>query len=82
MRNFVRKAIKGGRCNAFNQHYKSEISDEVFNIISKELNVDGNVCKILEKYFEFLNKHENIKKKSIQIMVIIEILIKKKKKNM
>ena len=58
MRNFVRKAIKGGRCNAFNQHYKSEISDEVFNIISKELNVDGNVCDILEKYFEFLNKHE------------------------
>ena len=61
MRNFVRKAIKGGRCNAFNQYYKSEISDEVFNIISKELNVDnvgGNVCDILEKYFEFLNKHE------------------------
>ena len=27
MRNFVRKAFKGGRCNAFNQHYKSEISD-------------------------------------------------------
>ena len=58
MRNFVRKAIKGGRCNAFNQHYKSEISDEVFNIISKELNVDGNVCDNLEKYFDFLNKHE------------------------
>ena len=61
MRNFVRKAIKRGRCNAFIQYYKSEISDEVFNIISKELNVDnvgGNVCDILEKYFEFLNKHE------------------------
>ena len=39
LRNFVREAIKGGRCNAFNQHYKSENSDEVFNIISKELNV-------------------------------------------
>ena len=58
MRNFVRKSIKGGRCNAFNQRYKSEISDEVFNIISKELNVNGNICDILEKYFEFLNKHE------------------------
>ena len=58
MRNFVRKAIKGGRCNAFNQHYKSEISDEVFNIICKELNVNGNICEILEKYFEFLNKYE------------------------
>ena len=58
MRNFVRKAIKGGRCNAFNQHYKSEISDEVFNIVSKEINVNGNICEILEKYFEFLNKYE------------------------
>ena len=58
MRNFVRKSIKGGRCNAFNQHYKSEISDEVFNIISKELNVNGNICEILEKYFKFLNKYE------------------------
>ena len=58
MRNSVRKAIKGGRCNAFIQHYKSEISDEVFNIISKELNVNGNICEILEKYFKFLNKYE------------------------
>ena len=58
MRNFVRKANKGGRCNVFNQHYKSEISDEVFNIISKELKVSGNICEILEKYFEFLNKYE------------------------
>ena len=58
MRNIVRKAIKGGRCNAFNQHYKSEISDEVFNIISEELNVNGNICDILGKYFEFLHKYE------------------------
>ena len=58
MRNFVRKTIKGGRCNAFNQHYKSENSDEVFNIISKELNVNGNICDLLEKYFEFVNKYE------------------------
>ena len=58
MRNFARKAVKGGRCNAFNQHYKSEISDEVFNIISKELNFNGNICDLLEKYFKFLNKYE------------------------
>ena len=35
MRNSVRKAIKVGRCNAFNQHFKSEISNEVFSIILK-----------------------------------------------
>ena len=58
MRNFIRKAIKGGRCNAFNQHEKFEISDEVFNIISKELNVNGNECEILEECFEFLNENE------------------------
>ena len=58
MRNFVRKAIKGARCNAFNQHHNSEVSDEVFNIVSKELNVNSNICDILEKYFEFLNIFE------------------------
>ena len=58
MRNFVRRAIKDGRCNGFNQHHKSEISDEVFNTISKELNVNGNICEIFEKKFEFLNKPE------------------------
>ena len=60
MRNFVGKAIKGGRCNAFNQRYKSEISGEVFNIISKNLNVNGNECEIIEKYFEFLKEHEKL----------------------
>ena len=57
MRSFLRNAIEGGRCNGFNQHYKSDISDEVFNIISKELNVSGNICDLLEKYFKFLNKY-------------------------
>ena len=58
MRNFLRKSIKRCRCNAFNQQYKSEISDEVFNNISEELNVNGNMCDLLQKYFEFLNKYE------------------------
>ena len=58
MRNFVRKAIKGRRCNALIQHYISESSDEEFNIISIELNVNGNIYENLEKYFESLNEHE------------------------
>ena len=83
VRNFVRKAIKGGRCNASNQHYKSEISDEVFNIISKELNVDGNIYDILEKYFKFLSNYEKQYAKEFNSnMTIIETLIKKKKRNM
>ena len=58
MRNFVSQIIKGGRCNAFKQHYKSEVSDEVLNFISKEKNVNRDICDFSEKYFEFLNKHE------------------------
>ena len=58
MRNFVRQSRKGGRCKAFNQQYISEISDEVFNNISEEINVNGNICEILEKYFDILNKYE------------------------
>ena len=79
VRNSVRRSIKGGRCNAFNQYYNSEVSDEVFNIISKELNVNGNICDLLEKYFKFLSMRNNMPKNSIQNMMMIEVVIKKKK---
>ena len=42
MRHFVRQSIKGGRCSALNQYYKSNISQKVFILFSKELNVNGN----------------------------------------
>ena len=62
MRHFVRQSKKGGRCSALNQYYKSNISQEVFNIISKELNVNGNdnVCEIIYKYFEYTNEQRKI----------------------
>ena len=63
MRHFVRQSIKGGRCSALNQYFKSNISQEVFNVISKELNVNGNdedVCEIINKYFEYTNKQRKI----------------------
>ena len=59
MRHFVRKSIKGARVAALNQYYKSDISKEVFNIISKELNIKGsidNACEIVNKYFEYADK--------------------------
>ena len=52
---FVRKSIKGGCFAAFNQYYKSSISDEVFNNISTETKVSGNICEILVKHFEYVN---------------------------
>ena len=62
MRHFVRQSIKGGRCSALNQYYKSNISQEVFNFNSKELNVNGNdnICEIIDKYFEYTNKQRKI----------------------
>ena len=62
MRQFVRQTIKGGRCSALNQHYKSNISDELFNIISKELDIDynANVCEILDKDFDYTNKQRKL----------------------
>ena len=30
----------------------------MLNNISKKLNINGNTCEILEKYFELLNKYE------------------------
>ena len=62
MRHFVRQSIKGGRCGSYNQYYKSNISQEVFNIISKELivNDNDNVCEIIDKYFEYTNKQRKI----------------------
>ena len=62
MRHFVRQSIKGGGCSALNQNYKSNISAEVFNIISKELNVNDNdnVCEIINKYFEYTSEQRKI----------------------
>ena len=60
MRYFVGQSRKGGRCSTVNQYYKSKLSDEVFNIISKELDIIGNVCKILDKYFEYTNEQRKI----------------------
>ena len=58
MRHFVRQSIKGGRCSALNLRYKSKISGEVFNVISKELGVNDNdnVFEIVDKYFEYTNE--------------------------
>ena len=61
MRHFVGQSIKGGRCSALYQFYKSNISNEAFNIISKDFDIIGNVCESLEKYFEDTNKHREIK---------------------
>ena len=49
MRHIVRQSIKGESLTALNQFCKSTVSDEGFDIISKELGVNCNFCKILVK---------------------------------
>ena len=56
MRNVVRRSLKGGLCAASNQYFISTISHEVFNVISKDLDINGNICEILDEYFEYANK--------------------------
>ena len=60
MRHFVIQNIKDGRCADLNQHYFSTFSDEVFNIIPKELNVNGSVCEIIDKYIKYINKQRKL----------------------
>ena len=52
MRHFVGQTIKEGRCSALNQYHKSTISDHLFNFMSQELGVNGNICEISDKKFE------------------------------
>ena len=60
MRDFVQKSIKGGKCCSLNQWYKSELSVYVFFILSTELNVNGDICDLMEKYFESLNEERRL----------------------
>ena len=52
MRHFARKSKKGGKCAALNQDYESIFPDEVFNIISAELDIKANVCEILDIFLK------------------------------
>ena len=56
MRLFLRQSIEGVKVCAFNWYYKSKICDDIFKIISEELNVNGNIYDIIEAYLEHKNK--------------------------
>ena len=60
---FVRQAAYGGRVCALNQYYKSNIYDDILNIISKELKIEGNTYEKIEAYMKYKNEHfENFEK--------------------
>ena len=63
MRRSVRQAAYGGRVRVFNQQYKSKICHDFLNIISEELNVQGNNNDIIEVYMDYKNKHFEIFKR-------------------
>ena len=60
MQYFVLKSIKGRRCIVLNQYDKSSISDIIYDIISKVLNVHSHICEIIDEYFLFVNNHKKI----------------------
>ena len=76
MRHFVERAAYGRRVCAFNQNYKSKICDDILNIISKELNVDGNTYEKIEAYMNYKNEHFKIFEKEYEDNLMI---IEKKK---
>ena len=66
MRHFVRQAAYGGRVCAYNQYHKSKICDDIFNIILKELNVEGNTYEKIEAYMKYKNEHFKIFEKEYE----------------
>ena len=66
MRHFVKQAAYGGRVCAFNQYYKSKICDDILNIISKELNVEGNTHEKIEAYMNYKNEHIKVFEKEYE----------------
>ena len=58
MRQFVGQSNKVGRCSALNQYYKSSTSVNVFSFISQETNIQGNICEIIDKFFECKKKNK------------------------
>ena len=58
MKNFLRITLRGRRCAALSQYYKSGISDNMFEIFSQELNVRAEISILLETYFYFLGEYE------------------------
>ena len=66
MRWFVRQAAYGGRVCAFNQYYKSNICDDILNIISKELNVKRTTYEKIEAYMNYKNEHLKIFQKEYE----------------
>ena len=57
LRWFVRQSIKGGRVCAFDEYFESKVCDDILEIISEELNVNGNIYGIIEAYLLYKNKY-------------------------
>ena len=66
MRHFVRQAAYAGRVCAFNQYYKSKICDDILNIISKDINVEGNSYEKIEAFMNYKNEHIKVFEKEYE----------------
>ena len=67
MRWFVRQAAYGGRVCAFNQYYKSNICEDILNIISKAaLTVKRYTYDKIETYMKYKIEHFKIFEKDYE----------------
>ena len=66
MRRFVRQAAYGGRVCAFIQYYKSNTCDDILNIKSKELKIEGNTYEKIAAYMKYKNEHFKIFEKEYE----------------
>ena len=57
MRHSVGQSLKGGRVCDFNQYNESKTCSDLLKILSRELNVEGNVYDINEAYMKYKNDH-------------------------
>ena len=71
MRWFARQSNKNGRVCAFNQYFKLKVCDNIFNCISEELNVNGNVYEIMVKYLNYKNNFLETLKKEYESNFIV-----------
>ena len=66
MRHFVSQAAYGGRVCAFNQYSKSKICDDILNIVTKELNVEGLTYEKIEAYMNYKNEQYKVFEKEYE----------------
>ena len=81
MRWFVGQSIKGGRCIAFSQRYKSRSFEKIFGTLSEEIKVETSKFDFFLIYVEYVVKQKKLKKNLIlKLMIIVTLMLEEQKR--